>query len=261
MKFTTAISNLILAATAIVASPTPTLDRGATHVDSAIEKRSTTFCGTFGSETAGQYTFYHNNFGASAATSGSQCTTFNDLASNTASWSSSWSWAGGSTSVKSYSNVAVPNVNKQLSSITTINSIWKWSYTGNNLVADVSYDLWLAPTSGGTNKYEIMIWLAALGGAGPISKSGSAIATATIGGHDFKLYSGPNGDTTVYSFVATSTITSFSGDLNLFFKYLTANEGISSSMYITSLQAGTEPFTGSDAVFKTSAYTISVLHS
>ncbi|ROV87737.1 hypothetical protein VMCG_10587 [Cytospora schulzeri] len=258
MRFTTVVSNLLVAATAVVASPTRTLERGASHIDTAIEKRSTTYCGSYGSETAGQYTLYHNNWGASSATSGSQCTTFNDLTSNTVSWSTSWTWAGGSSSVKSYSNVAVANVNKKLSSVSSINSIWKWSYTGSNIVADVSYDLWLAPTSGGTNAYEIMIWLAAYGGAGPISSTGSAIATATIGSHTFKLYSGPNGDTTVYSFVATSTITSFSGDLNLFFQYLIKNQGVSSSMYITSLQAGTEPFTGTNAVMTTSSYTISI---
>lgn len=62
----------------------------------------------------------------------------------------------------------------------------------------------------------------------------------------------------MYSFVATSTIASFSGDLNLFFQYLINNEGVSSSLYITSLQSGTEPFTGTNAVFTSSAYTISV---
>ncbi|KAJ0106979.1 glycoside hydrolase family 12 protein [Diaporthe amygdali] len=259
MKFNAALSNVLLAASAVVAAPTSTLEVGPSRVDSAIEKRSTTFCGSFGSETAGPYIFYHNNWGASAASSGSQCTTFNDLQSNTASWSTSWTWAGGSSSVKSYSNVALPNVNKQLKSVSTINSIWKWSYTGSSIVADVAYDLWLAPTSGGTNKYEIMVWLAAYGGAGPISSTGSTpIATTTIAGHTWKLYSGPNGDTTVYSFVADSTITSFSGDLNLFFKYLTSSQGVSTSMYITSLQAGTEPFTGSNAVMTTSSYTISV---
>lgn len=103
-----------------------------------------------------------------------------------------------------------------------------------------------------------MVWLAAYGGAGPISSTGSAIATATIGSYTFKLYSGTNGDTTVYSFVSTSTVTSFTGDLNLFFQYLIDNEGISSSLYITSLQAGTEPFTGSNAVMTTSSYTLSV---
>lgn len=103
-----------------------------------------------------------------------------------------------------------------------------------------------------------MVWLAALGGAGPISSTGSAVATPTIAGSSWSLYSGTNGDTTVYSFVASSTIESFDGDLMEFFTYLVDNEGVSSSKYITSLQAGTEPFTGTDAVFSTTSYTISV---
>jgi xyloglucan-specific endo-beta-1,4-glucanase len=66
----------------------------------------------------------------------------------------------------------------------------------------------------------------------------------TIAGVSFKLYSGPNGSTTVYSFVAVSEATSFSGDLLDFYTYLIDNEGFSSSQYLTTLEAGTEPFTG-----------------
>lgn len=133
------------------------------------------------------------------------------------------------------------------------------SYTGSSLVADVAYDLWLSTSSGGTNKYEIMVWLAAYGGAFPISSTGTTpLATTTIAGQSWKVYRGPNGDTTVYSFVADSTITNFSGDLNGFFKYLVSSQGLSNSLWITSLQAGTEPFTGSNAVMTTSSYTISV---
>lgn len=132
------------------------------------------------------------------------------------------------------------------------------SYTGSDIVADVSYDLWLAPTSGGTNSYEIMVWLAAIGGAGPISSTGSAVATPSIADATWKLYSGTNGDTTVYSFVAESEIEDFSGDMMDFFNYLVSNEGVSDSLYVTQLQAGTEPFTGTDAVFSTTSYTITV---
>lgn len=89
-----------------------------------------------------------------------------------------------------------------------------------------------------------MVWLAAIGGAGPISSTGSAIATVTINDVSFKLYSGPNGDTTVYSFVAVDEATDFSGDLLDFFTYLIDNEGFSNSQFITTLEAGTEPFTG-----------------
>ncbi|KUI67255.1 Xyloglucan-specific endo-beta-1,4-glucanase A [Cytospora mali] len=250
MRFTAEIASAVLAATSAMAAPS--------KVVSALSARSTELCDSWDGLTEGQYTIYQNNWGSSSATSGSQCTTFDSISGTTVVWSTSWSWAGGSSSVKSYSNVALESVNKQLSAVSSIPSTWKWSYSGSDLVADVSYDLWLAPTSGGTNAYEIMVWLAALGGAGPISSTGSAVATPTIGGHSFKLYSGPNGDDTVYSFVATETIESFSGDMMDFFSYLVDNEGVSDSYYITSLQAGTEPFTGSDAVFSTSAYSLTV---
>ena len=60
----------------------------------------------------------------------------------------------------------------------------------------------------------------------------------------------------MYSFVANSEITSFSGDIKAFFTYLIDDEGLSSSQYLTSVGAGTEAFTGSDAVFTVSAYSM-----
>ena len=110
-------------------------------------------------------------------------------------------------------------------------------------MADVAYDLFTSSTSGGSNEYEIMIWLAALGGAGPISSTGSTIATPTIAGSTWKLYYGSNGVNEVYSFVAESEIDSFSADLNDFLTYLTSSQGLSTSQYLTSVGAGTEPFT------------------
>lgn len=104
--------------------------------------------------------------------------------------------------------------------------------------------MFTAASSGGSTEYEIMVWLAALGGAGPISSTGSAVATPTIGGVKWNLFSGPNGATTVYSFVAQSEQESFSGDLMNFFSYLESNKGFSKSQYLTSVGAGTEPFTG-----------------
>ena len=147
---------------------------------------------------------------------------------------------------------------KQLSGITSIPTTWSWTYTGSNIVADVSYDCFTSSSAGGSNEYEIMVWLAALGGAGPISSTGSPVATPTIGGSSWKLFSGPNGATTVFSFVADTQVADFNGDLMDFFNYLTTNEGLSSSQYLLSVQAGTEPFTGSNAVLDTTSFTASV---
>jgi hypothetical protein len=49
------------------------------------------------------------------------------LSGNSVAWSTSWTWAGGPTHVKSYSNVALENVNKKLSAVSSIPSVWKWS--------------------------------------------------------------------------------------------------------------------------------------
>ncbi|ESZ95627.1 glycoside hydrolase family 12 protein [Sclerotinia borealis F-4128] len=251
MKFTQVALPLLFSGAAIAAPA----------VSKTLKARSTQICGQYDSVATGAYTVYQDLWGKDAASSGSQCSTVESLSGTTIAWSTSWSWAGASSSVKSYANVALDSVAKtgvQVSSIASIPAIWKWGYTGSSIVADVSWDVFTAATSGGTNEYEIMIWLAAIGGAGPISSTGSAIATATIAGHEFKLYSGPNGDTTVYSFVATSEATNFDGDLLDFLTYLSTNEGWSTSQYINVLEAGTEPFTGTDAVFSVSAYSVAI---
>ena len=126
MKLSSVLVNAVLVATA-AASPTPV----------SLEKRAaTTMCGSFGSVATGGYTVYHNNWGAAQASSGSQCTTFTSLISNSFVWSTSWSWAGGAGQVKSYSNVALEKVNKKLSAISSIPSTWTWRYV-NLLIGSV----------------------------------------------------------------------------------------------------------------------------
>ncbi|KAM3066056.1 hypothetical protein ACMFMG_010605 [Clarireedia jacksonii] len=248
MKFTQIALPLLFSGAAIAAPA----------VSKTVKARSTQVCGQWDSVVTGSYTIYQDLWGKDSANSGSQCSTVNSLSGETVSWSTSWSWTGGSSDVKSYANVALTKTGVQISHISAIPGIWKWSYTGSNIVADVSWDLFTASTSGGANEFEIMIWLAAIGGAGPISSTGSPVATATIAGSSFKLYSGPNGATTVYSFVAVNEVTSFDGDLMDFFTYLIDNQGFSRSQYLNTLEAGTEPFTGSNAVFSVSAYSVSI---
>lgn len=128
------------------------------------------------------------------------------------------------------------------------------SQSGSSVVADVAYDIFTGTSSSASPSYEIMIWLAALGGAGPISSTGSAVATPTINGVKWNLFSGPNGAMTVYSFVAQSQQTAFTGDLNLFFTYLESNYGLSKSQVMQTIGAGTEPFTGSSGKSRHSSY-------
>ena len=137
-------------------------------------------------------------------------------------------------------------------------NLTKDSYSGSGLVADVAYDMFLSSTTDGDAEYEIMVWLAALGGAGPISSTGKAIASTTIGGISWELWSGKNGNMQVYSFVASSSTQTFSGDLIDFFAYLEQSQGLQSSLYLTDVQAGTEPFTGTNGKFTTTSYSVSV---
>lgn len=184
--------------------------------------------------------------------------------------------------MKSYPNVVVDSSGQQISAISSMPSTWSWTYEGDDIVADVAYDFFTSSTAGGSNEFEVMVWLAALGGAGPISSKclhfrlyicvaddrvpgsygadGAAVpvATADIAGQSWKLYKGPNGQMTVFSFVATSTVNDFSGDMKDFFDYLAENQDYDESQYLLSAGAGTEPFTGSDAVFTTSEYSIAV---
>jgi xyloglucan-specific endo-beta-1,4-glucanase len=100
---------LLPLATSALAAPSPTL-----------EKRATTICGQWDSVVTGTYTVYQDLWGEFAATSGSQCTTVNSDNDGTLSW------AGGSSSVKSYANAVVTATVQQISAINSIPTTWDW---------------------------------------------------------------------------------------------------------------------------------------
>lgn len=107
-------------------------------------------------------------------------------------------------------------------------------YSGSSLIANVAYDIFTYSSSAanGSPTYEVMIWLAALGGAGPISATGQPIATPSVAGKSWRLYYGLNGSMKVYSFVATSNVSNFSGDLKEFFNYLARSQGFPTSQWM-----------------------------
>lgn len=159
MKLTSAALASALATLAI-ASPTPVIKRAEN-------------CEQYGSVETGDYTIYNNLWGQAQATSGSQCFSVTGLADNVLSWATTWSWQG-DTSVKSYANAVLTSLvssPKQISSILSMESEWSWTNEGSNVVADVAYDLFTSSTADGDEEFEIMIWCAALGNAGPISST------------------------------------------------------------------------------------------
>ncbi|RYN24842.1 hypothetical protein AA0112_g8825 [Alternaria arborescens] len=226
--------------------------------------RATAQCGQYQSQASGPYTLYTNGWGWSSGT-GSQCSQIDSLTGTTLAYSTTWSWSGTTNQVKSYTNVETTFTKKQLSSYTSMPTAWKWSYTGTDLRVNVAYDTFLGASASDANLFEIMVWLGVFGGVSPLSSNGypfTPIATVTVGGTIFDLAYGLNGSVKVYSFVARgAAATNFSADLNLFFKYLLANygnKGFTNSLYLQTVQAGTEVFTGSNAKLTTSAYSISI---
>ncbi|KAI8815772.1 glycoside hydrolase family 12 protein, partial [Fimicolochytrium jonesii] len=217
---------------------------------------------------AGRYTYQQNLWGAhSPGASGFQSSTLPDriLTSNTkspkpatsVSWTTTYSWTGGPYQVKSYANAA-RNLHKlPLTQIKAIPSFWTWHYAAAsaNLVADVSYDLWLSPSASGSgadasSSFEIMVWLSTRGGAGP---AGTRVGGMTYNGVKWGLWKGNVGTWVVYSFVAEREITRWSGDMLAFVNYLVKKQGLPRNHYLVQAQAGTEPFVGS-ATLVTEAY-------
>jgi xyloglucan-specific endo-beta-1,4-glucanase len=121
--------------------------------------------------------------------------------------------------------------------------------------------------------------LGRLGGVWPISQAGKAVATVTISGVSFDLYTGYNGSMRVYSFVraGTSDVKNFKSDIKLFFNYLQQNQQFPASTQnliggwklrlererysanaLSVYQVGSEAFTGGPAKFSVSSFSASV---
>ncbi|KAJ3175167.1 hypothetical protein HDU87_006402 [Geranomyces variabilis] len=210
----------------------------------------------------GNFVIENNQWGLhTTGASGSQTTTV-DTTSNDCVWSTTYQFSGAPYSVKSYTNAArTSGLGKKLSAITSIPTHWTWTYThaSSDLVADVSWDLWLSPSATGkgadpsSSSFEIMVWLSARGGASP---AGQQIATAHIHGMMWKVYAGEVSTWKVYSFVAPQEVQDYRGNLLPFFTYLKQAQGLPDH-YFVQAQAGTEPFVGS-ATLQTTSYEMNV---
>ncbi|KAK7014417.1 concanavalin A-like lectin/glucanase domain-containing protein [Favolaschia claudopus] len=244
----------------VVATPVPGNDQREVE----LVKRGAVLTGQFSSESEvnRRFVLENNLWGQSAATSGSQSSQVTATNGNSVTWHTTYTWTGGNSQVKSYANLDLrTGLGKSISSISSIPTAWKWTYSSasSNLVADVSYDLWLSTVGGSTgasstSTFEIMVWLSTRGGATP---AGSPIGTASVNGVSWRLYKGTVKTWTIFSFVAPNEITSFNSDLKPFLTFLTQNQGVPSSQLLVQAQAGTEPFIGT-ATLTTNSYSISI---
>lgn len=108
---------------------------------------------------------------------------------------------------------------------------------------DAAYDIWLDPTpkTTGVNNQEIMVWF---NHQGPIQPVGSPVGSTTINGKTFTVWDGSNGQNNVMSYVANQPIEVWTFDAMDFIDHTATMESITDSWYLTSIQAGFEPWSG-----------------
>ncbi len=216
----------------------------------------------------GKYWLYSNLWGAQTGT-GSQCIWDISQHDETIAWGTRWDWLGQAESVKSY-NCAVlgwhwgwklshTGLPLRLSERHPLQTSWEFRLQETRPGGfNISYDLWLSshPLLGNANaEHEIMIWLYKSGEIQPI---GTQQALVTLGGTSWELWEGslPECGWPVHSFVRTTNTTSQTLDLREFFAYLIAR-GLSPELYLISVEAGAEVFTGAGQL-ETTAYTVAI---
>ena len=108
---------------------------------------------------------------------------------------------------------------------------------------NASYDLWFDPTprtDGQNTGAEIMIWL---NRQGPVQPVGSQVGTANLAGGTWAVWFGNIG-WNVISYVRTSAASSLTYTVNDFYSDAISRGYAQRSWYLTSIQAGFEPWVG-----------------
>ncbi len=114
---------------------------------------------------------------------------------------------------------------------------------------DAAYDIWFnqtSTTSGQPNGTEVMIWL---NHDGSIEPFGSKVATATINGAQYEVWTGNQRSWKVVSYVATAPVTSVT-NLNLlpFFSDAVSRGSLQPSWWLIDVEYGFEIWTGGEGL-------------
>ena len=237
----------------------------ASSCTSNMPKKDTTST-AYASIILGKYWINNNEWGASGA-SGSQSIWDTCSSGNTIGWGTSWNWSGGSTSqVKSYASAVLgwdwgwkvasgTGLPVQISANKNVTCGWTFSVPSSQTI-DVSYDLFVHSIANpGTNDNptdEVMIWLYRSGGAGPIG--GTVASAVSLAGTSWDLHRGNNGNWNVDSYVRTTNATSATLNIMDFLNDLVTRGYLTSSKYLSSIQSGTEVFTGTGELDTDSYY-------
>ncbi|WP_145926601.1 GH12 family glycosyl hydrolase domain-containing protein [Amycolatopsis orientalis] len=240
MKLTRSLAALMLAAAATLTVPLT----GATpaHADTLI-------CDQYGATTIqGKYRVMNNRWGSNAE----QCISVRDSGFRIASQKGSTATNGAPLSypavyVGCHYDSCSPGTNlpKQLGQIGRASSSIEYGFAGG--IFDAAYDIWMDPTPKrtGVNQMEIMIWFHRQGGVQPV---GGPVGYTTIGGRSWQVWQGNNGGNDVVSYVAPSAMSSWSFDVMDFVRDVDARTRVDGSWYLTSIQAGFEPWQGGEGL-------------
>ena len=204
----------------------------------------TLICDQYGSTTIqGRYVVQNNRWGTGAT----QCVTATDTGFRVTRADGAVPTNGAPKSYPSvfngchYTNcspgTALP---ARVSAIATAPSGISYDFVGD-ATYNASYDIWLDPTprTDGVNRTEIMIWFNKVG---PVQPIGSPVGTATVGGRDWQVWTGSNGSNDVISFVAPSAIAGWDFDVMDFVRETVSRGMARNDWYLTSVQAGFEPW-------------------
>ncbi|MEZ0492529.1 cellulose binding domain-containing protein [Kineococcus sp. TBRC 1896] len=116
---------------------------------------------------------------------------------------------------------------------------------------DAAYDLWFDPTprtDGQNTGAEVMVWLGHAGRPQPV---GRKVATVALAGATWDVWFGNTG-WNVVSYVRTTRTSSLDLPVSTFFDDALARGWVQRSWYLTSVQAGFEPWTGGAGLAVTS---------
>ncbi|MEU4368814.1 GH12 family glycosyl hydrolase domain-containing protein [Micromonospora chersina] len=206
----------------------------------------TQICEQYGSTTiGGKYVVQNNRWGTSAQ----QCINVTSTGFSITRQDGVGSTSGAPVSYPSifvgchYTNCSPgTNLPVQVKNISSAPGSISYNYV-SGAIYDAAYDIWLdpSPKKDGVNQMEIMIWL---NRQGPIQPIGSPVGNASIAGRTWEVWRGSNGSNNVISYVAPSAVASMSFDAMAFINDTKNRGAITSDWYLTSIQAGFEPWQG-----------------
>ncbi|MGQ5263975.1 GH12 family glycosyl hydrolase domain-containing protein [Micromonospora sp. ZYX-F-536] len=214
----------------------------------------TQICEQYGSTVIqGRYVVQNNRWGTTAQ----QCINVTDTGFEITTQNGSNPTNGAPTAYPSaffgchYTNCSPgTNLPIQVSQISSATSSINYRYV-SGAIYNASYDIWLdpSPKRDGVNQMEIMIWLNRQGSIQPI---GSVVGTTNLAGRTWEVWRGSNGSNNVISYVAPSPITSLNLSVLDFINDVRNRGAITNSWYLTSIQAGFEPWQGGAGLAVTS---------